>query len=149
MKSMEAVGLRSEWVTACRAAEAMVEAMTQASARSAAETSMETRAAWPRPGTSKVDATYMSAAVPASPEAGSACGICRGSQQPASSECYHREDSQKPPGDASKPLRHQQSLLSHYTLRQQEKHGKSYGGGAPEKEDVVTSVVICGPERPT
>jgi hypothetical protein len=92
----------------------------------------------------------MDSAAPTSPEPCPACGVRERDRQPATSERDKRESSYEGSQEGPAPLRHQHNLpTTYYSFSKREKHGKSYGGGAPEKEDVVASVVIRRPDRLT
>ena len=149
MKSMKAVGRGSELVASRVATEAMVPLMTDTPTESADETGVDSRAVGTEEATSSRGGSGMGATAPTSPEPCPACGVRERDRPPATSERGKRESSYEESQEGPAPLRHQHNLLTHYSFSKREKHGKSWGGGAPEGQDVVTSVVIRGPDRPT
>jgi len=149
MESMRAVGRGSELVASRVATEAMVPLMTDTPTESAAETGVDSRAVGTEEATSSRGGPDMGATAPTSPEPCPACGVRERDRPPATSERDKRETSYKESQEGPAPLRHQQNLPTHYSFSKREKHGKSLGGGAPEGQDVVTSAVIRGLDRPT
>ena len=146
---MKAVGRGSELVASRGATEAMVPLMIEASTESADETGMDSRAAGTEEATSTRGGPDMDATAPTSPGPSPACGVRERDRRAATSERDKRESSHEGSQEGPTPLRHQQNLPSYYSFSKREKHGKSCGGSAPENRDVVISVVIRGPDRPT
>jgi hypothetical protein len=146
---MKAVGRGSELVMSRGATEAMRAVMTGTPTESAAETGMNSRAVGTEEAPSSRGGPDMGATAPTSPEPCPACGVRERDRQPATSERGKRESSYEESREGPAPLRHQHNLLTHYSFSKREKHGKSCGGSAPENQDVVTSVVIRGSDRPT
>ena len=136
---MRAVGLGSERVVNRGATEAMVAVMTETPTESAAETGVDSRAVGTEEATSSRGGPDMDATAPTSPGPCPACGVRERDRQPATSERGKRESSYEESQEGPAPLRHQHNLLTHYSFSKREKHGKSWGGGAPESQDVVTS----------
>ena len=149
MKPMKALGRGSERVVNRGATEAMVAVMTETPTEFADETGVDSRAVGTEEATSSRGGPDMDATAPTSPGPCPACGVRERDRRPATSERDKRESSHEGSQEGPTPLRHQQNLPSYYSFSKREKHGKSCGGSAPENQDVVTSVVIRGPDRPT
>jgi len=146
---MKAVGRGSELVASRGATEAMVPLMIEASTESADETGMDSGAARTEEAPSSRGGPDMDATAPTSPRPCSTCGVRERDRRPATGERDKRESTYEGSQEGPAPPRHQHYLPTYYSFSKREKHGKSCGEGAPENRDVVVSVVIRGPDRPT